>query len=431
MFLSLAAALAALGVTPTADAWTWPTDGPVLRPFAFGENPYAAGLHRGIDVGGDPATSVRAPASGTVTFAGTVPTGGRSVTIETPDGYSVTLVHLGSTGVLKGAVVSESDTVGTVGPSGEREVDEPYVHLGVRVSAEPEGYVDPLALLPPRRKEPAATEEASGAPAHVVGEERRTPPQTAAADTEAAGQPAEVSVGPALQPPASPPTAVADEPAVETPAGVVVEEPTPAGAIAKSSLPAAGESAEGQPAEAGAAAAAASGSRPAEQPLASAELGPGGRTSAGQPEEETSRSPVASRSSSAGGGAPASGSEPSAAVTAEMTATRPSVTSGEGAAAAPIIASAPSPAAQAGLSSVVSGSRTAPPGSEREGAPLAASPDEVHSPIPEVTSVGPERAPDALPAQESGGAGARPMDADREAVPARRHSVTGNAAEPR
>ena len=26
-------------------------DGPVLRPFLFGDDPYAAGLHRGIDIG--------------------------------------------------------------------------------------------------------------------------------------------------------------------------------------------------------------------------------------------------------------------------------------------------------------------------------------------------------------------------------------------
>ena len=36
-----------------AQAWTWPIDGPVLRPFVFGSDPYAAGQHRGIDVGGD------------------------------------------------------------------------------------------------------------------------------------------------------------------------------------------------------------------------------------------------------------------------------------------------------------------------------------------------------------------------------------------
>jgi MYXO-CTERM domain-containing protein len=84
-----------------------------------------------------------------VSFAGTVPTNGKSVTIETADGYSVTLTHLGSIGVTKGAAVAEQDALGAVGPSGTPEVDGPYVHLGIRVTADPNGYVDPLKLLPP------------------------------------------------------------------------------------------------------------------------------------------------------------------------------------------------------------------------------------------------------------------------------------------
>src|SRR4029078_12132067 len=96
-------------------AWSWPADGDVLRPFALGGDAYAAGPHRGVDVagsegpaGGAPGartgrdaagwegSGVRAPASGTVTFAGSLPTYGRGVTIATADGYAVTLVHLGS-----------------------------------------------------------------------------------------------------------------------------------------------------------------------------------------------------------------------------------------------------------------------------------------------------------------------------------------------
>ena len=124
--------------------------GPVINPFAYDEaHPYAAGQHRGIDIGADSAgTAVVAPAAGTVTFAGTVPTNGKSVTIETADGYSVTLTHLGSITVAKGATVAEQDTVGTLGPSGTPEVDGPYVHLGIRLTSDPNGYVDPLGLLP-------------------------------------------------------------------------------------------------------------------------------------------------------------------------------------------------------------------------------------------------------------------------------------------
>src|SRR5581483_2298862 len=131
---------------PAAQAWSWPVSGPVLQPFSYDEaHPYAAGQHRGIDIGADAAgETVVAPAAGTVSFAGTVPTNGKSVTIETSDGYAVTLTHLGSFAVVKGASVAEGDPVGEVGPSGTPEIAGPYVHLGIRATGDPNGYLDPL-----------------------------------------------------------------------------------------------------------------------------------------------------------------------------------------------------------------------------------------------------------------------------------------------
>src|SRR5262249_47029638 len=115
--------VAALAFVAPASAWTWPASGPVLLPFTFDPvHPYAAGQHRGIDVGGAPAETIKAPAGGVVTFAGTVPGSGKSVTILTPDGWSVTLTQLGSIGVTKGAAVAEGDGVGMIGPSGDPEV---------------------------------------------------------------------------------------------------------------------------------------------------------------------------------------------------------------------------------------------------------------------------------------------------------------------
>jgi hypothetical protein len=149
-FLLGVAATLALVLSPPAAAWSWPVDGPVLRPFVFGGDPYLAGQHRGIDIGAAGGASVGAPSGGVVSFAGSVPGAGSAVTIRTGQGYSVTLVHLGSIGVIRGAVVDEGAAVGTVGPSGDAEWPEPYLHLGVRVTAEPEGYVDPLGLLPRR-----------------------------------------------------------------------------------------------------------------------------------------------------------------------------------------------------------------------------------------------------------------------------------------
>src|SRR2546430_8449279 len=157
LLVLLACSLTAALVVASAGAWTWPTDGLVLHPFVFDPaHPYAGGQHRGIDVAGVPDATVRAPAGGVVSFAGTVPTNGRTVTIETADGWSVTLTHLGSIAVKKGATVAEGDGVGTIGPSGEPEVSGPYVHLGIRETAQTQGYVDPLGLLPARVAAPPA-----------------------------------------------------------------------------------------------------------------------------------------------------------------------------------------------------------------------------------------------------------------------------------
>ncbi len=144
------AALAALALSAPAGAWTWPADGVVLRPFGLGSDPYAGGQHRGVDVAGPEGAAIRAPAAGTVTFAGSLPTYGRGVTIQTADGYAVTLVHLGAIGVEKGASVAEGAPIGTMGWSGTPEHGAPSVHLGIRRADDSDAYVDPLGLLPPR-----------------------------------------------------------------------------------------------------------------------------------------------------------------------------------------------------------------------------------------------------------------------------------------
>ena len=41
----------AAGLVPaSAQAWSWPAEGRVLRPFEFGDDPYAAGQRRGLCV---------------------------------------------------------------------------------------------------------------------------------------------------------------------------------------------------------------------------------------------------------------------------------------------------------------------------------------------------------------------------------------------
>jgi hypothetical protein len=190
---------------PPALAWTWPVDGPVLRPFVLGDDPYAAGQHRGIDIAAERGSPVRAPAAGTVSFAGTVPGGGRTVTLRTEDGYAVTLVHLGGIAVTPGAPVAEGATVGTIGPSGEAEHAKPYVQFGVRVADDPNGYLDPLAFLPVREVTPPLIPDSADDP-----ESPQEPAPAPAPVTSPAPGPAEA---PAPTAPVAPPGA-SDEPVV-------------------------------------------------------------------------------------------------------------------------------------------------------------------------------------------------------------------------
>jgi hypothetical protein len=221
--LVLSAVLVALLPVPAARAWTWPASGDVLQPFVFDQSsPYAAGQHRGIDVGAAAGEAVRAPAAGSVTFAGVVPGSGESVTIATADGLAITLTHLGSISASAGATLAEGATVGTVGPSGEPEVAGPYVHLGIRTAADPQGYIDPLAYLPVR---------ANAAPSPAPARSEPVPPPSPAPVAQAAPSPAAAAPAPTAQPadpvapaPAAPPRAVVDAPAA---GGVDVAAPAP------------------------------------------------------------------------------------------------------------------------------------------------------------------------------------------------------------
>jgi hypothetical protein len=199
--------LATLVCVSPAHAWTWPQDGPVLQPFVLGGDPYAAGQHRGIDVAGPPGAPVHAPTAGTVSFAGFVPSGGRTVTIQTEDGLAVTLLHLGSLDVVRGATVAEGGTVGTLALDGDADHPVPYVQMGVRVAADPQGYLDPLVFLPARV--PAAEPSApAGEPAADPAAELPADPQASMPDVGAA--------------PPDPPVVAAAPVAPAAPSGVAV-----------------------------------------------------------------------------------------------------------------------------------------------------------------------------------------------------------------
>ena len=197
-----------------ARAWTWPVNGPVLRPFAFDHaHPYAAGQHRGVDLGAPSGSPVLAPAKGIVSFAGTVPTGGKTVSIETAFGYTATLVHLGSIAVVRGALVGEGSVVGTVGPSGAVDLPDPYVYFGTRVTSDPQGYVDPLTMLP-SREAPAPSPAAEPAVVAVPLETREAVPAATAGPSPASEPSGNSEQSTAESPAVSPPEEAAIEPTI-------------------------------------------------------------------------------------------------------------------------------------------------------------------------------------------------------------------------
>jgi murein DD-endopeptidase MepM/ murein hydrolase activator NlpD len=146
VLLTVSAVAALLGLAPSAAAvaaggWQRPLDGPVVRPFAVSPDRFAAGQHRGIDLGAPPGARVLAACGGRVTFAGRVPRGGRTVSVRC-GALVATYQHLGVVAVRRGQIVLPGARIGSVGRARPR----PHVHLGARVAAT-DAYVDPLGLF--------------------------------------------------------------------------------------------------------------------------------------------------------------------------------------------------------------------------------------------------------------------------------------------
>jgi peptidase M23-like protein len=170
---SLFAALHLLsGTALAAGGWTWPVRGPVLTHYRNGADPYAAGQHRGIDIGAPVGAPVVAAAPGTVTFVGVVGSSGLTVSERSADGrYDLSYLHLSAAGVRRGDAVSAGVVLGAVGTSGRRSSQAPHLHFGVREAGSRTAYRDPLDFLAP----PPAGRAPEPVPAPVPVAEPATP----------------------------------------------------------------------------------------------------------------------------------------------------------------------------------------------------------------------------------------------------------------
>lgn len=128
-------------------AWPWPLLGELITAYKNGNDPYAAGQHRGIDIAAPVGAPVRAVVGGRVSFAGRLPDGGLAVTLASADGdWLISSLHLSALGVARGERVGAGALLGRVGTSGRRSASVPHLHLSVRRTAS-RAYVDPMALL--------------------------------------------------------------------------------------------------------------------------------------------------------------------------------------------------------------------------------------------------------------------------------------------
>jgi hypothetical protein len=133
-----------------APGWAWPVAGAVITPYSNDDaNPYAGGVHRGIDIAAPVGTGVRAARAGVVTYAGALGYSGLTIAVRTVDGYVTSYLHLSAIGVRRGDSVGGGHRLGEVGTTGRRSKPEAHLHFGVRVAGAERRYVDPLSLLPP------------------------------------------------------------------------------------------------------------------------------------------------------------------------------------------------------------------------------------------------------------------------------------------
>ncbi|MEA2428687.1 MAG: hypothetical protein QOF37_2315, partial [Thermoleophilaceae bacterium] len=146
----LAGLLACCSGSAAAAGWEWPVRGPVLTQFHNGDDPYAAGQHRGVDIAAAVGTPVVAATSGTVVWAAVVGSSGLTVAERTGDGrYELSYLHLSAVAVRRGQAVAAGERLGAVGVSGTRSAEQAHLHFGVREAGDRHSYVDPLRFLAP------------------------------------------------------------------------------------------------------------------------------------------------------------------------------------------------------------------------------------------------------------------------------------------
>jgi murein DD-endopeptidase MepM/ murein hydrolase activator NlpD len=122
----------------------WPLSGPINSTFGRRTSPWQGGgeFHSGIDIGAAVGTSVRAPAPGTVVFAGRQPEYGITLVIDHGNDVRSLFGHLSALNVAQNQTVRRGDVVALSGNTGRSS--GPHLHYEIQVQGQP---VNPVAFL--------------------------------------------------------------------------------------------------------------------------------------------------------------------------------------------------------------------------------------------------------------------------------------------
>lgn len=214
--LAAVVAVAVFGIPPPALAapdWSWPVRGDVVTPYRNGDDAYAAGQHRGIDIAAAVGTPVDSATAGRVVHAGVAGSSGLTVAVLADGGgLELSYLHLSTAAVREGQVVARGDRIGAVGTSGRRSVEQPHLHFGVHLAGDRHAYRDPLDFLPPLAARAVEPRPPAAAPAPVPV---AAPPAAVAAPSA----PEVAAPGPAVEPVVEPPALPAPLSAAPVPAG--------------------------------------------------------------------------------------------------------------------------------------------------------------------------------------------------------------------
>ncbi len=122
----------------------WPVRGSVNSEFGNRLSPWTrvTEFHGGIDINAQPRTSVRAPAEGTVTFAGTQPEYGITIVLDHGQDVRSLYGHLAQTAVKQGERVERGQVIGYSGNTGRSS--GPHLHYEIMVKGQ---SVNPRAYL--------------------------------------------------------------------------------------------------------------------------------------------------------------------------------------------------------------------------------------------------------------------------------------------